>query len=292
LRLRATALVALAGAAACVAAPVSFAQHQHGAGTVASGPMVGIGFDTYSEAQITALAGDTVMWMNDSSRPHTVTADDGSFDSGRIPVSGSFEQHFATPGAFAYHCTLHPFMTGEVAVYDLLLDRPAAPAGQRRAYPVRGRSALPSGTPVTIEADSGSGFSPVATTAVADDGTFAASVVPTTTASLRAVAGTSGSPPVQLVVLDHTVTASVKRLKGHRIRVDVTVAPAAPGSKVVLQLRLRERFGWWPAQTLRLDAASHARFVIRRRDSAPARVALTLPDGATVLATSAVKRRY
>jgi hypothetical protein len=132
----------------------------------------------------------------------------------------------------------------------------------------------------------------VTTTTVADDGTFAASIVPTTTGEFRAVAGSSASPPVQLVVLDHTISVSVKRLKGHRVRVDATVAPAAPGAKVVLQLHLRDRFGWWPARTLRLDARSHARFVIRRRQSAPARVALTLPDGATVLATSAVKRRY
>jgi hypothetical protein len=74
--------------------------------------------------------------------------------------------------------------------------------------------------------------------------------------------------------------------------VDATVTPAAPGSTVVLQLRLRERFGWWPTRTLRLDSKSHARFVIHRRSSAPARVVLTLPDGATVLATSVVKRRY
>ena len=247
--------------------------------------MVGIGFDTFSAPQITALAGDTVMWMNDSSRPHTVTADDASFDSGRIPVSTSFEQRFATAGAFPYHCTLHPFMTGEVDVYDLLLDAPTAPAGPRRPYPVRGRSALPSGTPVTIEADTGAGFAPTATTTVADDGSFSASIAPT-------VAGTSGSPPVQLVVEDHDVSVSVKRVEGHRVRVDVTVTPAAPGATVVLQLRLRERFGWWPAQTLRLDARSHARFVIRRRQAVPARVALTLPDGATVLATSAVTRRY
>jgi len=286
-------LVTVLGAAAIAAAPSALAQHQHGGADPAmSGPMVGIGFDTYDVPVIDALTGDTVMWMNDSARAHTVTADDGSFDSGRIPVSGSYEQRFAAAGAFPYHCTLHPFMTGEVDVYDLLLDPPSAPAGPRRPYPVRGRSALPSGTAVTIESDSGSGFTPAATTTVADDGTFTASVIPSTTAAFRAVAGTSESPPVQLVVVDHAITTSVKRLKGHRVQVDATVTPAAPGAKVVLQLRLRERFGWWPAQSLRLDAKSHARFVIRRRQSVPVRVVLTLPDGATVLATSAVKRRY
>jgi plastocyanin len=283
--------VALAGAAACAAAPVSFAQHEHGTG-VAAGPMVTAGFDSFSPQRITALAGETVMWMNDSSRAHTVTANDGSFDSGHIPVTGSYEAHFATAGTFRYHCTLHPFMTGDVDVYDVLLNAPSAPAGPRLAYTIRGRSALPSGTPVTIEADTGSGFAPAATATVADDGTFTASVVPTATWTLRAVAGTVASPPVQLIVVDHTVKATVKRLKGHRVQVDATVTPAAPGSKVILQLHLRERFGWWTEQTRRLDRNSHARFVIHQRGRVPARVALTLPDGATVLATSAIKRRY
>jgi len=217
---RLVTFVTVLGAAACAAAPIASAQHQHG-----SEPMVSAGFDSFSPQQIATLTGETVMWMNDSSRAHTVTANDGSFDSQRIPVSGMFEQRFATAGAFAYHCTLHPFMTGEVDVYDVLLNAPSGPAGPRLAYPIRGRSALPSGTPVTIEADTGGGFAPAATATVADDGTFAASVVPTTTATFRAVVGDDSSPPVQLIVVDHTVTASVKRLKGHRVQVDATVTP-------------------------------------------------------------------
>lgn len=279
--------MALTGAVACAAAPVASGQH-----VMASGPTVEVGFDTFGPPAIDVLSGDTVTWMNDSSRKHTVTATDGSFDSGQIPVGDMYGRRFATAGTFAYHCTLHPFMTGEVAVHDLLLDRPAAPAGPGRRYPVRGRAALPAGTEVTIEADSGSGFAPVGSATVADDGSFAGNVVPATTGTLRAVAGAMMSPPVQLVVMNHTVTISLRRLKGHRVRVDATVAPPAPGSTVVLQLRLRERFGWWPLRALRLDARSHARFVIHRRDSPPARVVLTLPDRSTVLATSAVRRGY
>ena len=133
LRLRATALVALTGAAACAAAPVAFA----------SGPMVSAQFDSFAPPQITALAGETVMWMNDSARAHTVTANDGSFDSDRIPVSGMYEHQFTNAGAYAYHCTLHPFMTGEVDVYDLLLNAPAAPAGARRPYRCAGARRCP-----------------------------------------------------------------------------------------------------------------------------------------------------
>ena len=279
--LRSAVLMALAGAATLVAAPVASA-----------GPTVGIGYDAFSAPVVDTLTGDTVTWNNDSSRQHTVTANDGSFDSGHLAVGDTYSRAFPSPGTFAYHCTLHPFMTGEVDVYDLLLDAPPGPAGPNRAYPVRGRAALPSGTPVAIQADSGDGFTTIGSTTVGSDGSFAASVVPTTTTALRAVARTSVSPPVQLIVVDHAVTISVRRLRGHRVLVDATVTPAAPGSTVVLQLRLRERFGWWPSRTLHLDAASHARFVVRRRATVPVRVALTLPDGASVLATSPVKRRY
>jgi plastocyanin len=285
--------LAIAALAACPAA--TQAQHDHGGGANSaqgSGPMVAVGFDTFSPPMLDVLTGDTVNWPNESARPHTVTADDGSFDSGRIPVRSSFAQRFGVPGTFAYHCTLHPSMTGVIDVHDLLLTSPSAPAGPNRPYPIFGRAALDPGTQLAIEADTGAGFAKVATTSVRDDGTFIASVTPTTTSSYRAVAGTAASPAVQLIVLDHSIKTAARRLKGGRLRVQATVAPAAPGSIVVLQLHLKDRFGWWPVQMAKLDARSHARFVVHQRARVPARVVLTLPDGATILATSRTKRHY
>ena len=88
-----------------------------------------------------------------------------------------------------------------------------------------------------------------------------------------------------LRVLDRTVVINDVR-RGGRDYVSVRVTPSAPGSTVVLQLHLRERFGWWPQEQARLNAASRARFVLRLDHAVPARVALTLPDGATQLALS------
>ena len=64
------------------------------------------------------------------------------------------------------------------------------------------------------------------------------------------------------------------------------VTPGTAGATVVLQLKLKERFGWWPVAQAKLDAQSHVRFTLRRRRGAIARVVMTLPDGATQLAVS------
>src|SRR6185312_7050642 len=149
--------------------------------------------------------------------------------------------------------------------------------------------ALANGSAVTIEADRGAGFVPVATTTVQADGTFVASVVPGQTATYRAVAGTDASPPVTLLVLDRRVAVRAARER-HRLLIRATVTPASPGATVVLQLFLREHFGWWPVQKTKLDRASTARFSLRLRRRVAVRVLLTLPDGATPLAVGPMIR--
>jgi plastocyanin len=60
--------------------------------------------------------GNIVSWTNEDSTEHTVTADDGSFDSGPISPGDTFENTLDSPGDFGYHCAIHPFMTGVVIV--------------------------------------------------------------------------------------------------------------------------------------------------------------------------------
>ncbi len=61
-------------------------------------------------------AGTTVRWTNGDQLQHTVTADDGGFDSGLIDPGKAYERLFDRPGTYAYHCTPHPFMTGQIVV--------------------------------------------------------------------------------------------------------------------------------------------------------------------------------
>jgi len=60
--------------------------------------------------------GDSVTWTNQDGATHTVTADDGAFDSGNLAGGKSFSFTFDEAGTFAYHCNIHRRMTGTVTV--------------------------------------------------------------------------------------------------------------------------------------------------------------------------------
>lgn len=61
-------------------------------------------------------AGTTVEWTNSDEVVHTVTADDGTWDSGAIPPGETWRARFDSPGSYPYHCGPHPFMMGVVIV--------------------------------------------------------------------------------------------------------------------------------------------------------------------------------
>lgn len=61
--------------------------------------------------------GTTVTWTNQDEFGHTVTADDGSFDSGTVSGGATFSQVFDTAGTFAYHCKIHSGMHGTITVH-------------------------------------------------------------------------------------------------------------------------------------------------------------------------------
>lgn len=71
----------------------------------------------FQPVRVEVGAGQTVTWrFEDSATPHTVTAADGSFDSG-TKTSGRFSHRFDKPGTYDYTCTIHPQqMRGTVVV--------------------------------------------------------------------------------------------------------------------------------------------------------------------------------
>jgi plastocyanin len=62
---------------------------------------------TYAPEELTITPGTTVIWTNNGEFPHTVTADDGSFNSGSLQSGNRFEHTFDLPGTYPYHCEIH-----------------------------------------------------------------------------------------------------------------------------------------------------------------------------------------
>lgn len=68
----------------------------------------------FSPATLTVAAGDTIVFTNMDSAPHTATANDGSFDTGRLGNGDSAEITIAAAGTMDYICAFHPSMKGQV----------------------------------------------------------------------------------------------------------------------------------------------------------------------------------
>jgi plastocyanin len=81
----------------------------------ASGAVRIAGF-AFDPGSLRAEAGQSVTWTNQDDAPHTVTADDGAFDSGNLAGGEEFSFTFDQAGTFAYHCNIHQSMKGTVTV--------------------------------------------------------------------------------------------------------------------------------------------------------------------------------
>ena len=70
----------------------------------------------FEPATLNVKAGDTIEWKNQDIFTHTVTANDGSFDSGSIAPGHSWQTTISDTGNVAYHCGPHPNMKAELVV--------------------------------------------------------------------------------------------------------------------------------------------------------------------------------
>src|SRR3954453_3880534 len=64
--------------------------------------------------------GTAVLWTNSSPLGHTVTSEDGTYDSGTLDPGATFTWTFYSPGTFAYFCVPHKAigMVGVIVVED------------------------------------------------------------------------------------------------------------------------------------------------------------------------------
>jgi len=68
----------------------------------------------FTPAAQPAAPGDTLVFVNHDAVPHTATALDGSWDTGTIPAEGTKTVVVPAKGGGAYHCAIHPTMTGRI----------------------------------------------------------------------------------------------------------------------------------------------------------------------------------
>jgi plastocyanin len=61
----------------------------------------------FAPVDLRVAPGTTVSWTNNDPFAHTITSDDGLFDSGRIGQDETFSFTFTEPGVYQYYCRPH-----------------------------------------------------------------------------------------------------------------------------------------------------------------------------------------
>lgn len=98
-------------------APTATATNTPPAPTATAGTAsVSISNFSFQPGSLQVKAGTTVQWTNNDSTAHTVTSNTSVFDSGTLAVGSTFSFQFNQTGTFAYHCNIHPTMTGTITV--------------------------------------------------------------------------------------------------------------------------------------------------------------------------------
>jgi plastocyanin len=117
-------LAALAAGGVALSVPASVA---------AASQTVQISDSAFGTAVLTVQVGDTVTWTNVDDRPHTVTSEDGTFDSGNLDEGAAFSFTFTAAGTYAYLCEYHPDMRATIVV-----QAASAPANPQPSGPAAG----------------------------------------------------------------------------------------------------------------------------------------------------------
>ena len=199
----------------------------------------------FAPGRTDALVGESVTWRNTDHMTHTITAEDGSFDSGDLAPGATFTR--AAPGTHRFYCRIHRFMRGTVVVSELVLRGPDEPVLAGTRTTLRG-IAPGAGAEVTLER----GAQVLAHTTAGSDGTFSFELVPEAGTRYHARAGKATSAEVA-VALAPRVSLSAKPGV-----LNVTALPALPGAWVRIEVYSRERFGWQRYRSTRLRADSTA----------------------------------
>ncbi len=115
-RIKALALIGLVSLLLAACGAPSATQPAAQPGAAASGGAVTIQGFAFDPATLTVKVGTTVTWTNKDGRTHTITSDDGLWDSGRVSDGATYDRVFDKAGSFSYHCSIHSSMKGTIVV--------------------------------------------------------------------------------------------------------------------------------------------------------------------------------
>jgi hypothetical protein len=79
---------------------------------------VAINDNNFEPQSMHVAPGTTITWINRGTHDHTVTSQDGNWDSGEIGPDGAYSARFKKPGTYHYLCDLHEGMQGTIVVGD------------------------------------------------------------------------------------------------------------------------------------------------------------------------------
>ena len=150
----------------------------------------------FTPPRVTVLAGEPITWHNEDVAEHDV-ASVPCFVSGRLGSGASYTYAFATPGNYAFRCTIHAFMAGTITVAPAILEAPTGAVLAGQGLRLTGR--VPVGTAgVAIERTlDGTTWQNTGAKVVPDDkGAFAAMVPAAEGAAYRAAVAGGTSPVV------------------------------------------------------------------------------------------------
>jgi plastocyanin len=167
---------------------------------------------------VTVSVGGTVTWTHAGNAPHTVTSDRaGVFDSGRLANGQTFSFKFDAPGTFAFHCEIHPSMTGSVTVQAAAQATPT-PAPAATATPTRTATPAAAAASPTRTATPAAGPAAAGATAAARIVDFAFEPGTLTVAAGTTVTWThAGNAP-------HTITSDTNLFNSFRLAPGETFA--------------------------------------------------------------------
>jgi plastocyanin len=235
----------------------------------------------------TMVAGDTVLFRNNDLVTHDVLI--SPFSSGPMARFTSWSQQIDQPGGYAFVCTLHAFMRGNLDVVAATLA--AAPDGVLAGEPLTLSGRTRAGTArVGIEQSvSGGAWSAAgAGAAPAPDGRFAATVPAVEGASYRVTTPAGPSPAITPRVTARVhVKLRVER-KRRRLTVHVHTRPAVAGFTATLELYSRWHFRWRSQRHTKLDGRGYSAFHLAKPPRDFARIALRRSRRAPALVVSRV----